>query len=101
PRADQEDRLVAEDLRGDDHAGLDDAVVGRRADDRSAQQRGQRTDAGLDLALLLLGRVVAAVLLEVALFASRLDALRDLRPALAGELLELCRQTVVCLLGEP
>ena len=71
-------RLVAGDLRGHDGADLDDAVALRRlADGGGAQQLRQLTDARLDLALLVLGGVVAAVLLEVALLASRLDLLGD------------------------
>ena len=74
----QEDLLVARDLGGDHSARLDDAVaLGSVAHRRVAQQFGQHADAGLDLALLVLGGVVAAVLLEVALFAGRLDLLCD------------------------
>jgi hypothetical protein len=55
----------------------------------------------LHLALLLLGGVVSAVLLQVALFARRFDLLRDLDAALAGELLEFRGAAIERLLGEP
>jgi hypothetical protein len=58
-------------------------------------------DARLVLALLLLGRVVAAVLLEVALFSSCLDARGDLRAQGALALLELSAQAVESLLRQP
>jgi hypothetical protein len=63
---------LVEDL--DDHAGTGDARARRRlADLGVAQQLGELADAGLELALLVLGGVVAAVLLEVALVARGLD----------------------------
>ncbi len=55
---------------------VDVAVVG---DDRGQlDQSGEVADAGLHLPLLLLGRVVVAVLLEVAHFAGDLDLAGDL-----------------------
>ena len=71
--------VVADELVGDDHAGLDDAVVGRGlADLRAAEHVLELADPGLLLALLVLGGVVAAVLLEVALVARGADLLDDL-----------------------
>jgi uncharacterized protein YejL (UPF0352 family) len=59
----------------DDGARLDDAAAGRGlADLGRLQQRLERADARLDLALLVLGGVVAAVLLEVA--SSRATSMR-------------------------
>nr|BFF12037.1 hypothetical protein GCM10025699_33400 [Microbacterium flavescens] len=60
----------------------------------------ERADARLLLALLVLRRVVAAVLLEVALLASGFDALRDLLPAGGREVLELGGEAVVGILSE-
>jgi hypothetical protein len=76
-------------------------ALGGLAHGRVAQQLGELADAGLDLALLVLGGVVAAVLLQVALFASGLDLLRDVGARRAAELLELRRQAVVGLLRQP
>src|SRR6478752_2690389 len=77
--AEQEDLLAAGDDGGDHGARLDDAVaLGRLADRRGLEQLLQGADARLLLALLVLGGVVAAVLLEVAFFAGGLDALGDL-----------------------
>ncbi len=64
------------------------------------EQLGQLADAGLVLALLLAGRVVATVLLEVALFAGGLDLGDDVGATRAGELLELGLEAVVRLLGQ-
>ena len=62
--------LVAVEGDGDLGAGRDLVGVGRRlADLGPAQHVGQLADPGLLLALLLPGRVVAAVLPEVALVA--------------------------------
>ena len=71
--------VVAGEPVGHLHAGLDDAVVGRGlADLGAAQHVLELPDAGLGLALLLAGGVVAAVLLEVALVAGGADAGDDL-----------------------
>ena len=51
---------------------------GRLADLGAAQHVLELADPGLDLALLVLGGVVAAVLLEVALVAGGADPLDDL-----------------------
>jgi len=69
-------------------------------DDGVLQQLGQLTDPGLHLALLLLGRVVAAVLLEVAFIAGRLDLLGDLGAVLTGELGQLFLEPVIRFLGQ-
>ena len=55
----------------------------------------------LDLALFVLGRVITAVLAQVALFASRFDLLRDIDAAPSGEVVELCLEPVKRLLGQP
>src|SRR5690606_10199352 len=83
-RAEQERHLVTRDDGGDDHAGLDLAVVRRRADPHVAQLLGELTDAALVLGLLLARGVAAAVLLAVALVTGSGDARRDLLPALGG-----------------
>ena len=49
----------------------------------------QKDDPRLDLALLVLGRVVAAVLPQVAFLPGRLDLLRDLDAARPGQVVEL------------
>src|SRR6476620_848677 len=99
--AEQEGLLVAEDLDGHDHAGLDDTVVGRGlADLRVVEQLGELSDTGLHLALLLARGVVAAVLLEVALLAGLLDLLRDLDATLAGQVVQLRLEAVVGLLRQ-
>ena len=92
--AEQEDLFVAGDDRRDDGAGLDDAGALRAPRRPSAvfSRCCERADAGLLLALLVLGGVVAAVLLEVALFARGFDPLGDLLAAGRRELLELVRR---------
>src|SRR5436190_19793608 len=103
-RTDEEAFLlrVVTEVHRDDHARTGDAGLGRRlANLRLAEQLLQLTDACLRLALLLLGSVVAAVLLEISLFPRRLDPLDDLGAARAGEVVELALQPVVRLLGEP
>ncbi len=74
--------VIAVELVGDDHARLDDAVVGRGlADLGAAEHVLHLEDLGLVLALLLAGGVVAAVLLEVALVAGSTDLRDDLGAA--------------------
>src|SRR5699024_1377844 len=90
PVAEQERALLAGHRDGDHHAGLDDPVILRGLPhDRVLQQLLQVRDAGLHLPLLLAGRVVRAVLLQIALIASRGDALGDIGATWALELLEL------------
>ena len=74
---------------------------GRLADLRAAEQLGELADARLLLALLVFRGVVAAVLLEVALFTRGLDALGDLLATARRELLELGGESIEGLLGEP
>ena len=57
-------------------------------------------DAALHVALLVLGRVVVAVLAEVAEQAGRLDLLGDLDAAARGEVVELGLQPFVRGAGE-
>ncbi len=84
------------------HARAHDTVGTRRfADLRVRQDVGELVDSGLLLALLLLGGVVSAVLLQVALIPSRLDLLGDVDPALTGEVIQLGLEPVVRLLGKP
>src|SRR5699024_5212395 len=98
--AQQEGALLAGHGDLHDHAGLDDAVVlGGLADHGVLQESLEVRDACLQLALLLTGGVVAAVLLEVPFVASRGDALGDLGASRALELLELLGQAVVRVLG--
>src|SRR5690606_28006780 len=61
----------------------------------------QDANARLDLALLLLGGVIAAVLFEVAFFARGLDALGDLGSPFALKMLELGFAAVESLLRQP
>src|SRR5690606_13541383 len=92
---------LAEHLDGDDHPRLDDTVVRRGlADGRAVEQRGELADAGLHLALLLLGGVVAAVLTKVPLETGGLDLVRNVGAAIAGEVGELLLEAVVGLLGQ-
>jgi len=65
------------------------------------QDVGELVDPRLLFALLLLGRVVSAVLPQVALFPSRLDLLGDVDPALARQMIELSLEPVKCLLRQP
>ena len=74
---------------------------GRLADLGAPQHVLELTDPGLLLALVVLGRVVAAVLLEVALVARSGDLLDDLLAPGAPEVVELGLQLVVGLLGQP
>ena len=57
-------------------------------------------DAGLHLALLLLGGVVVAVLRQVPEFTRRLDLAGDLGAAMGGEFLKFGTQTVMGGLGK-
>ena len=65
------------------------------------QELGELAHAQLLLALLLLGRVVPAVLPQVALLAGRLDLLGDLGARGTRQVLQLGLELVVRLLGEP
>src|SRR5690606_29233799 len=77
--AEEEDLFAACDDGGDHGSGLDDAAAGGcDADLGGLQQMLERADASLLLALLVLRRMVATVLLEIAFFSRGLDALGDL-----------------------
>jgi len=65
------------------------------------QDVGQLVDPGLDLALLFLGCVVAAVLPQVPLIPRGFDLLGDVDPALAGKVIQLALEPVMRLLSEP
>ena len=70
--------LVLDEPDRDRHARADHPVGARRAADAGVLQDVlERDDPGLHLALLVLGRVVPAVLAQVALVPGRLDLLRD------------------------
>src|SRR5690606_41897477 len=86
----------------DRHRGsrLHGAVARRLAHPGVAQQLLQRPDARLLAPLLLLGGVVAAVLTQVALFPTGVDLRREYR-TVRDQLVELCPEPVVPLLGEP
>src|SRR5229473_1918849 len=84
------------------HARPDHALSPwRLADPGVLQDVLDLPDARLLLALLLLGRVVAAVLPQVALVSGGLDLLRDLHTRGAGQIVELRLESVMRLLGEP
>jgi hypothetical protein len=65
------------------------------------QDVGELVDPSLLLALLLLGRVISAVLPQVALFPSRLDLFGDVDPALARQVVQLSLEPVKSLLRQP
>ena len=80
--------------------GPDHARLGRLDDLGVLEQRLELADAPLHVALLVLGRVVVAVLREVAQLAGALDLGGDLDAAPRGEVVELGAQPVVRLLGQ-
>ena len=88
--ADRDDGTVA-DLVGDRHT-VDDLRV--------LDEASQVDDATLHLALLLLGGVVVAVLLEVTELARRFDLAGDVDPPVGREVLVLGEEPVVRLLGQ-
>ena len=85
--------------RGDNHAGLDDAVVGGGLAHLGVLQHFlEGLDAGLVHGLLVARGVVAAVLAQVALLAGGIDEARDLDALDLDAFLELvCEQVVLCL----
>src|SRR3546814_476378 len=94
--------VEVEQLDVDDHAGLDDTVVGRGlADLGTTKDVLELADPRLLLALLVLGGVVAAVLLQVALVARSGDLLDDLLAQRSLEVLEFALELVVSVLGKP
>ena len=77
--------LVTLEPDGHRHAGTDYAIRARRVPDAGVVQDVlQLVDAALLLALFLLGRVIATVLLQVALVPGGLDLLGDLDAAWPG-----------------
>ena len=85
---------------GDDDARADDAL-GRALDDLAVvQDRVELADAALHVALLVLGRLVVAVLRQVAQLAGPLDGLRDLDAAARREVLVLGLEPLVGAPGE-
>src|ERR1039457_2619568 len=94
--------LVLGEADRDRHAGADYAIGARRlANPGVLQDVGDLADPALHLALFVLGRVVAAVLAQVAFSPGRLDLLRDLDAAWTRELVKLRLETVIRLLGQP
>ena len=85
---------------GDDAAGPDDAFGGRGDDLGVLEDVLELADASLHVALLVLGRVVVAVLGEVAELARPLDLLGHLDSTAGGQVVELGAQTVVRLLRQ-
>ena len=82
----------------DERARLDDVAGGAAVDDdRVLQHLLELADAGLVEAVLVLGRVVVGVLLEVAVLAGPLDPQRQLPPARRGAFLEFRLQALVGL----
>ena len=73
---------------------LDGAVVAAVDDLGVLEDRFELADAALHVALLVLGRVVVAVLRQVAELARPLDRLGDLDAAPGGEVVELRLQPV-------
>src|SRR5689334_16130160 len=91
--------LVAVVEDGDDGAGQRHTGLLRGlADLGEAEQILQLADTGFLLALLIAGRVVAAVLAEVALFAAVVDLRGDDR-AVRDQLVEFGLQALECLFG--
>ena len=88
--------------QGDRAAQRDRPVVGSAVVDQlDVLEHGlELADAGLHLSLEVLGRVVVAVLREVAEGPGRLDLLGDLHPAPRGQILQLGHQPVVGGLGQ-
>ena len=76
-------------------------IVGRLADLRGAQYRGQLRDAALHLSLFLAGGVIAAVLGQVALFAGSGDLGGHSRPADSLEVVQFGREQIVRVPGQP
>ena len=81
-------------------ARLHGLAVGALHDLAVLEHGGQLPDPGLHLALVVLGGVVVAVLLQVAQLPGGLDLPGDVDPADRGELVVLGLQPVVRLLGE-
>jgi class 3 adenylate cyclase len=74
--------LVLDEPDGHRHARADHPVGARRAADPGVLEDVlERDDPRLDLALLVLGRVITAVLTQIPLLAGRLDLLRDIDAA--------------------
>ena len=94
--------VVADEPDGHRHAGAHHPLGrGGLTDLRGVQDLAEMEDPRLHLALLVLGRVVAAVLLQVALFAGGLDLLGDVDAPGPREILVLGLQAVVRLLRQP
>ena len=101
-RTKQELLLAARNQGGDDHAGLDDAVVGGGFADLGVLQHFlEGLDTGLVHGLLVARSVVAAVLAQIALLAGGVDEARDLDALDLDALLQLACEQVVLGLREP
>jgi deoxycytidine triphosphate deaminase len=76
-------------------------IDGLGTDVRVLQDVGEFTNSRLDFALLVFGRVVAAVFFEVALGTRHLDSLDDFRTSGRRQSFEFEREAVERFLGEP
>ena len=104
PGGEQERHLfvVPDEPNSNLHARADHAVGARRAADAGALQDVlQGDDPRLDLTLLVLGRMVAAVLTQIPFLPGRLDLLGDFGGSRAWEVVDFGREPVVRLLGQP
>ena len=101
-RTQEEGLLAAGHQGGDDHAGLDDAVVRRGLADLGVFEHVlEGLDARLVHRLLVAGGVVAAVLAQVALLAGGVDESGDFDALDLDAFLELVCEQVVLGLREP
>ena len=101
-RPQEEGLLAAGHQGGDDHAGLDDAVVGGGLADLGVfEHLLEGLDAGLVHGLLVTGGVVAAVLAQIAFLAGGVDEARDLDALDLDAFLQLACEQVVLGLREP
>ena len=88
--------------RGDQHAGFDDAVVGGGLPDLGVFENAlERADAGLVEGLFVAGRVVAAVLAQVALLTRRIDEARNGGALVLDAVGQLGLQRVILRLRDP
>ena len=87
--------VVADIADGDDGSGRDHALDGVVHDLGVVQDRLQRPDPTLHVALLVLGGVIVAVLGQISQLPGALDRLGHLDPTSGGEVGELRREPLV------